>query len=165
MALVSCISASCACSLCSSGAIWCWSRCIRVRSSTWSPEASVARVLTRRRFIVGAAAASLLAGCERRPVMGFLGAIKSWNEKFEGFVFSPNRLAPELPPSAETPENAFPAYFISDEMPPVPVKWGLKVGGLAQRPAGPTLAQPTAPPAPDRGLPPHCLDGWTAVAS
>ncbi len=62
-------------------------------------------LLTRRRFLIGAAAASLLAGCDRvHPVAGFLRARKDWNEKFEGFVFSPHCLAPELPPSATTPE-------------------------------------------------------------
>ena len=128
----------------------------------------MARVLTRRKFVIGAAgaaAASLLAGCESRPVMSFLGAMKSWNEKFEGFVFSPSRLAPELPPSAATPENAFPAYFISDAMPPMPVNWSLKVGGLIKRPAVLTLAQLRAMPPTDMRVQHHCVEGWSAVAS
>jgi hypothetical protein len=63
----------------------------------------VSRLITRRKFIVGAAAASVLAGCQTHQIKGFLGAMKDWNENFEGFVFSPNRLAPELPVSATTP--------------------------------------------------------------
>jgi len=128
----------------------------------------VARVLTRRRFVIGAAgaaAASLLAGCESRPVMSFLGAMKSWNEKFEGFVFSPNRLAPELPPPAQTPENAFPAYFISDAMPSVPANWTLKVGGLVEHPAVLTLDQLQRMPRTDMRVQHHCVEGWSAVAS
>ncbi len=125
----------------------------------------MARVLTRRRFVIGAAGASLLAGCESRPVMSFLGAMKSWNEKFEGFVFSPNRLAPELPPPAQTPENAFPAYFISDAMPSVPANWTLKVGGLVEHPAVLTLDQLQRMPRTDMRVQHHCVEGWSAVAS
>ncbi len=137
----------------------------------------MARVLTRRRFVIGAAgaaAASLLAGCESRPVMSFLGAMKSWNEKFEGFVFSPNRLAPELPPNrlapelpppAQTPENAFPAYFISGAMPSVPANWTLKVGGLVEHPAVLTLDQLQRMPRTDMRVQHHCVEGWSAVAS
>ena len=59
----------------------------------------MSRLITRRRFVVGASAASLLAGCEAHPLKGFLGAMKEWNEGFEGFMFSPSRLAPEEPAS------------------------------------------------------------------
>jgi hypothetical protein len=89
----------------------------------------VSSLITRRKFIVGAAAASLLAGCQAHPIKGFLGAMKDWNENFEGFVFSPGRLAPEVPASETTAESAFPAYFISDSIPSVPANWTLSVGG------------------------------------
>jgi DMSO/TMAO reductase YedYZ molybdopterin-dependent catalytic subunit len=93
----------------------------------------VSRLITRRRFIAGASAASLLAGCDAHPIKGFLGAMKEWNEKFEGFMFSPGHLAPEEPASNTTPESAFPTYFIADSMPTVPANWTLSVGGLVER--------------------------------
>jgi hypothetical protein len=91
--------------------------------------ANVAERISRRNLIAGLAAASLLAGCKSRPVVGFLGFMQRWNVTADGLIFSPHRLAPELPPSAATPESAFPAYFISDEMPLPPPDWILKVGG------------------------------------
>jgi DMSO/TMAO reductase YedYZ molybdopterin-dependent catalytic subunit len=125
----------------------------------------VARILTRRKFIVGAAAASLLTGCESRPVTAFLAAMKTVNEKVEGLVFSPSRLAPELPASADTPEAAIPNYFISDSLPVAPANWTLKVGGLVQHPATFTLAQLQQMPRTQMRVQHHCVEGWSAVAA
>jgi DMSO/TMAO reductase YedYZ molybdopterin-dependent catalytic subunit len=122
--------------------------------------------LSRRRFLLGAAAASVLAACDRaHPVAGFLTIMKDWNEKFEGFVFSPSRLAPELPASATTPEEAFPKYFISDDLPTVPDNWSLKVGGLVARPAMFSLDQLMRLPRTEMRVQHHCVEGWSAVAA
>ena len=122
--------------------------------------------LTRRRFLVSAAAASLLAGCDRaHPAAGFLRTMKDWNEKFEGFVFSPGRLAPELPASAATPELVFPSYFISNSMPFVPANWSLRVGGMIARPAVLSLEQLKGLPRTEMRVQHHCVEGWSAVAS
>jgi DMSO/TMAO reductase YedYZ molybdopterin-dependent catalytic subunit len=120
--------------------------------------------LTRRRFLA-IGAASLVTGCESHPIMQFLGAMQHWNEKAEGVIFSPRRLAPELPASMTTPEDAFPAYFISDSMPVPPPDWTLKVGGLVRRPMVLTLAQLRAMPRTDMCVQHHCVEGWSAVAS
>jgi DMSO/TMAO reductase YedYZ molybdopterin-dependent catalytic subunit len=125
----------------------------------------VSKLITRRRFIVGAAAASLLAGCQSRPIKGFLGAMKDWNEKFEGAVFSPSRLAPELRASATTPESAFPSYFIADTMPVAPPNWTLSVGGMVERELVMTLDQLLKLTRTDMRVRHHCVEGWSAVAS
>lgn len=125
----------------------------------------MSKLITRRKFIAGAAAASLLAGCDAHPIKSFLGAMKGWNEKFEGFVFSPGRLAPELPQSDETPEDAFPSYFISDTMPLVPNNWTLTVGGLVERPRVLTIDQIRRMARTDMRVRHHCVEGWSAVAS
>jgi DMSO/TMAO reductase YedYZ molybdopterin-dependent catalytic subunit len=123
-------------------------------------------LLTRRRFLRSAAAASLLAGCDSlHPVTGFLLAMKDWNAKFEGLIFSPHRLAPELPVSAATPELAFPSYFISDSMPFPPDHWSLKVGGLVSRPMLFSLEQLQQLPRTEMRVQHHCVEGWSAVAS
>jgi DMSO/TMAO reductase YedYZ molybdopterin-dependent catalytic subunit len=121
--------------------------------------------LTRRKFILAAAASSILVGCDSHPVGTFLDVMKQWNEGFEGFLFSPHRLAPELPPSAQTPEAAFPSYFISDSMPFPPTDWKLKVGGLVARPMTLTLDQLRQMPRTDMRVQHHCVEGWSAVAS
>ena len=125
----------------------------------------MAERISRRNLIVGLTAASLLSGCESRPVMGFLALMQRWNATADGLIFSPHRLAPELPPSAATPESAFPAYFISDEMPLPSPDWMLKVGGLVQRPMMLTLQQIQQMPRTDMRVQHHCVEGWSAVAA
>jgi DMSO/TMAO reductase YedYZ molybdopterin-dependent catalytic subunit len=104
-------------------------------------------------------------GCESAPVRGFLDVMGRWNESAEGWFFAPQRLAPELPPSAETPEAAFPAYFISDSMPLPPQNWTLRVGGLVRRPLVLTLEQLHQMPRTEMRVQHHCVEGWSAVAS
>jgi DMSO/TMAO reductase YedYZ molybdopterin-dependent catalytic subunit len=125
----------------------------------------VADRISRRRFLSGAAAISFLAGCESRPATRFLGMMRRWNEEVEKAMFSPHRLAPELPASATTPESAFPAYYISDSIPVSPANWTLKVGGLVRRPMILTLAQIQKMPLTRMRVQHHCVEGWSAVAS
>ncbi len=121
--------------------------------------------ISRRRFVTGAAAASLLAGCDSRPIASFLRAMKDWNAGFEAALFSPSRLAPELPESATTPEADFPEYYISDEAPDVPPNWFLTVGGLVERPRRFMLAELQAMTQTSMRVRHHCVEGWSAVAS
>ena len=126
----------------------------------------MSELLTRRRFLITCAAASFLAGCDRvHPVSGFLGGMKDWNEKFEEFLFSQKSLAPQLPPSATTPEEAFPAYFISNSMPVASAHWSLKVGGMVARPTVFSLEQIQKLPRTEMRVQHHCVEGWSAVAS
>ncbi len=125
----------------------------------------MADLISRRKFLSGAAAISLLAGCESRPATHFLGLMRRWNEKVEAAMFSPHRLAPELPASATTRESAFPIYYISDSIPVAPANWTLKVGGLVRRPMILTLAQIQKMPRTDMRVQHHCVEGWSAVAS
>ena len=123
-------------------------------------------LLTRRRFVIGAAAATLVAGCDRvHPVAGFLRGMKDWNERFEELLFSGRHLAPELPPSATTPEDAFPIYFISNSMPVAPAHWALKVGGMIAHPMEFSLDQLQKLPQTEMRVQHHCVEGWSAVAS
>jgi DMSO/TMAO reductase YedYZ molybdopterin-dependent catalytic subunit len=91
--------------------------------------------------------------------------MQRWNQKVEEDIFSPARLAPELPPSATTPEDAFPAYFISDSMPLPPPGWMLKIGGLVKRPLQLSLAELQAMARTSMRVQHHCVEGWSAVAS
>jgi hypothetical protein len=66
----------------------------------------VARIIRRRRLLGGLEAASLLAGCDAsHPVSAFLEWMLRFNERFEGFIFSPSRLAPESPERELTPNT------------------------------------------------------------
>jgi len=126
----------------------------------------VAKLIARRRLIGGLAAASFLAGCDAsHPVTAFLEWMLRFNEHFESFVFSPSRLAPELPENELTPEEAFPSYFMSDVMPFPPDAWSLKVGGMVARPGIFTLDQLKAMPRTAMRVRHHCVEGWSAVAA
>ena len=125
----------------------------------------MAKLVTRRKFLMGTTALSLLAGCESRLAGAFLGLMRGWNERFEELLFSPRKLAPELPASATTDENAFPAYFISTAMPLAPSNWSLKIGGLIEHPTVLTLEQLRAMPSTEMRVQHHCVEGWSAVAA
>lgn len=122
--------------------------------------------ITRRRLLVTVAAGSALAACERIAVRsGFLAGMGRWNARVDRFLFGPERLARELPPSATTPAHAFPSYFISGDMPFPPAGWTLKVGGLVARPATFSLDQLQRMTRTDMRVRHHCVEGWSAVAS
>jgi DMSO/TMAO reductase YedYZ molybdopterin-dependent catalytic subunit len=126
----------------------------------------VAKVITRRKLLAGFAAASLLAGCDApHPVSLFLKRMLRFNERFEGFIFSPSRLAPESPEKDLTPERAWPSYFIADTMPFPPAGWTLKVGGMVGRPGVFTLEHLKAMPRASMRVRHHCVEGWSAVAA
>lgn len=123
------------------------------------------RSINRRELILGAAAASVLSGCDNRASALFLKAMERWNERFQEALFSPHRLAPELPPGSETPLADFPMYFISDDLPIAPANWTLKIGGLVTHPAVLTLDQVRKLPRTAMRIQHHCVEGWSAVAS
>ena len=125
----------------------------------------MADLIGRRRFITGAAAFALLAGCESRPAGAFLDMMRGWNERFEDLLFSPRRLAPEQPESALTPEEDFPQYFIATAMPIAPANWSLKIGGTVRHPMTLTLDQLQRMPATEMRVQHHCVEGWSAVAA
>src|SRR5271166_1802495 len=91
-------------------------------------------VIARRKLITGTVAMTLLAGCKPQAVHAVARLVREVNETFEEILFSPDRLAPVLPKSDQTPEEDFPCYFRSASMPVAPTNWILKVGGLIQHP-------------------------------
>jgi DMSO/TMAO reductase YedYZ molybdopterin-dependent catalytic subunit len=122
-------------------------------------------VIARREFISATAAMTLLAGCKPHIVHAVAGLTGEWNETFEKVLFSPNRLAPELSESDQTPDKDFPVYFHSSSTPVAPANWILKVGGLIQHPLILKLDQLLDMPAAEMRVRHYCIDGWSAVAS
>jgi DMSO/TMAO reductase YedYZ molybdopterin-dependent catalytic subunit len=108
---------------------------------------------------------TLPAGCKPHAVHAVAGLTRGLNEDFEELLFSPDRLAPELPVSLQTPDKDFPCYFRSASVPVAPPNWTLKVGGLIQHPLILRLEQLLGMPATEMRVRHYCVDGWSAVAS
>jgi DMSO/TMAO reductase YedYZ molybdopterin-dependent catalytic subunit len=126
---------------------------------------------TRRRFLAtGLRSAGLMAlgglACDSsRPHAGFLGLMERVNERFQGAMFDPRRLAPELAEDEESDLADFPAYKISRSFPIAPAGWALAVRGLVARPLTLSLADLRRLPQTRTRVRHHCVEGWSAVAS
>ncbi len=127
--------------------------------------------VTRRDLFLGAARSAgllLLGGtaCDaERPKAGALGLMERFNERLERALFDPTRLAPELPASAQTDPEQFPAYKIGPDYPEAPAGWGLRVGGLVKRPLLLSLEDLRRLPRTRTRVRHHCVEGWSAVAA
>ena len=122
--------------------------------------------LTRRQFVATIAPGIIMATARTTHAQsGFLQWMGRWNERVERFLFRPARLGAEVPPAETTPADAFPSYFISDDIPVAPAGWVLRVGGLVARPATFSLAQLQQLPRTDIRVRHHCVEGWSAVAA
>ena len=125
----------------------------------------MARLITRRKLLLGLAASTALAGCDGgRTATAFLAGMERWNERVDRLLFSENRLAPEPPASELTPEADFPSYFISDSVPLAPDNWMLVVGGMVAQPSVFSLDQLMRMPRTGMRVRHHCVEGWSAVA-
>jgi DMSO/TMAO reductase YedYZ molybdopterin-dependent catalytic subunit len=126
----------------------------------------VPNIITRRQFAAMVATGAVVAtGKTARAQSGFLRWMGSWNERVDRALFGSDRLAAELPPAEATPANAFPSYFISEDMPVAPAGWVLKVGGLVARPTMFSLEQLQQLTRTDMRVRHHCVEGWSAVAA
>ena len=125
----------------------------------------MARLITRRKLLLGLAAGATLAGCDGGgTATAFLAGMERWNERVDRLLFSENRLAPEPPASDLTPEADFPSYFISDSVPLAPDNWMLVVGGMVTQPSVFSLDQLMRMPRTGMRVRHHCVEGWSAVA-
>ena len=124
----------------------------------------MAKLITRRKLLLGLAAGATLAGCDGGTAKAFLAGMGRWNERVDRLLFSENRLAPEPPASDLTPEADFPSYFISDSVPIAPDNWMLVVGGMVAQPSVFSLDQLMRMPRTGMRVRHHCVEGWSAVA-
>lgn len=125
------------------------------------------RGLGRRAFFASAIAASssLVIGCDpRKPRTKWLGTMERWNERIERGLFSGSRVAPTARAGDRTSPDAFPEYYIADDLPLAPAGWVLQVRGLVDRPADFSLEDLRRMTRTDVRVEHHCVEGWSAVA-
>jgi DMSO/TMAO reductase YedYZ molybdopterin-dependent catalytic subunit len=123
------------------------------------------RLFLKRTLSLGALA--LLTGCDVTDVDAVqktLWAMSKWNDRVQGWLFSPNRLAPIYPESAITKPFPFNAFYDEGEAPMVdPGRYRLALGGLIRDKKPWTLAQLHTLPQVSQITRHVCVEGWSAI--
>ena len=126
----------------------------------------------RRNFLRGAAslgALTFLTGCDiidSNAAEGTLRMMSKFNDKVQGLIFNPNKLAPTFPESAITRPFPFNAYYSQDEAPEVDGEsYKLEIAGLVDNKKPWTLDELYALPQ-EKQITRHiCVEGWSAIGS
>ena len=125
---------------------------------------------SRRLFLRGAAslgALTMLTGCDivdSDAAEGVLRKISTFNDRVQGLLFNPNKLAPTYLESAITRPFPFNAYYAEDEAPEVDGKeYKLEVGGLVDNKEPWVLDQLYALPQESQITRHVCVEGWSAI--
>jgi DMSO/TMAO reductase YedYZ molybdopterin-dependent catalytic subunit len=128
------------------------------------------RLVERRLFLkqsLSLGALALLTGCDVTDVDGVqktLLAMSKWNDRVQGWLFNPSKLAPTYPESAITQPFPFNAYYDEDEVPRVDTeRYRLALGGLIRDKTPWTLPQLYALPQVSQVTRHVCVEGWSAI--
>ncbi|KWR91922.1 molybdopterin-dependent oxidoreductase [Cupriavidus sp. IDO] len=109
----------------------------------------------------------LLTGCsitDEPSVESFLMAVSRFNDRVQGWLFDPHRLAPTYPESMLTRPFPFNAYYGIDEVPEVDADgFRLEVGGLVSHKTPWTLEELYALPQTSQVTRHICVEGWSAI--
>jgi DMSO/TMAO reductase YedYZ molybdopterin-dependent catalytic subunit len=133
------------------------------------PRAQVA-LLERRLFLgrgLSLGALAMLSGCnvtDQEAVQKVLWRMSRWNDRVQGWIFDPDRLAPEFPETAITKPFPFNAFYGMSEVPRVDAaSYKLEVGGLVREKKGWTLPELYALPQVSQVTRHICVEGWSAI--
>jgi len=126
--------------------------------------------MERRLFLkqgLSLGALALLTGCaisEEEKVQNVLMRMSGWNDDVQGWLFNPNRLAPEFPESAITKPFPFNAYYSEEEVIDVDGgKYKLELGGMIKERKPWTLPDLYALPQVSQVTRHICVEGWSAI--
>jgi DMSO/TMAO reductase YedYZ molybdopterin-dependent catalytic subunit len=123
------------------------------------------RLFLRRGLSVGALA--LLSGCDLtgdESVQKVLSAMSRWNDGVQGWLFDPNRLAPEFPESRITSPFPFNAYYSEEEVIDVDgASYRLELSGLIRDRKPWDLPSLYALPQVSQVTRHICVEGWSAI--
>jgi DMSO/TMAO reductase YedYZ molybdopterin-dependent catalytic subunit len=123
------------------------------------------RLFLQRSFTLGGL--SLLTGCaiaDDGSAESALMKVSRFNDKVQGWLFDPNRLAPTYPESMITRPFPFNAYYGEDEIRQVDAdSYRLEVTGMVADRHAWTLAELQALPQTDQVTRHICVEGWSAI--
>jgi DMSO/TMAO reductase YedYZ molybdopterin-dependent catalytic subunit len=141
-----------------------------MKNSRLSDRAPEIRSIERRIFLkqsLSIGALSLLAGCELtsdEEVQHVLGAMSSWNDRVQGWLFDPNKLAPEYPESRITRPFPFNAYYAESEVQVIDeTDYKLELAGLIKDKKPWRLPELYALPQVSQVTRHICVEGWSAI--
>jgi DMSO/TMAO reductase YedYZ molybdopterin-dependent catalytic subunit len=107
---------------------------------------------------------SLGALTDGEGVQKVLWAMSRWNDRVQGWLFDPNKLAPEYPEARITVPFPFNAYYEEHEAPRVDgASYKLEVGGLVREKRPWTLPELYALPQTTQITRHICVEGWSAI--
>src|SRR5512135_1458801 len=123
------------------------------------------RLFLRRTLTLGGL--SLLSGCaivDEDSAEHALMKVSRFNDRVQGWLFDPNKLAPTYPESMITRPFPFNAYYDEDEVPEVDAaSYRLELGGLVADKRAWTLPELQALPQTDQVTRHICVEGWSAI--
>ena len=110
---------------------------------------------------------ALLSGCELTEddgVQRMLMSMSRWNDRAQGWLFNPNKLAPEYPESAITKPFPFNAFYGEDEIEEVDANsYKLELAGLIREKKPWSLPELHALPQISQITRHICVEGWSAI--
>ncbi|HSH96762.1 MAG: molybdopterin-dependent oxidoreductase [Methylophilaceae bacterium] len=110
---------------------------------------------------------SLLSGCvltDDDSIEKMLMSVSRWNDKVQGFLFDPNKMAPTYPESMITKPFPFNAYYGEDEIRMVDGNsYKLELSGLIKERKPWTLSQLAMLPQTSQVTRHICVEGWSAI--
>jgi DMSO/TMAO reductase YedYZ molybdopterin-dependent catalytic subunit len=123
------------------------------------------RLFAKRAITLGGL--SMLTGCQlttEQSVNTFLTAVSRMNDRVQGWLFDPNRLAPTYPESMLTKPFPFNAFYDIDSAPQVDgASYKLEISGLVQDKHAWTLPELYALPQASQITRHICVEGWSAI--
>jgi len=132
--------------------------------------APVIEKIERRLFLrqtLSLGALTMLSGCELTDddsVQRVLGAMSRWNDRVQGWLFDPNKLAPEYPESAITRPFPYNGYYPESEVRIIDGnQYRLELGGLIREKKPWTLPELYALPQTSQVTRHICVEGWSAI--
>ena len=145
----------------------------KTMGASFLPHRSSAIINLERRLFLGRSlsvgALAMLSGCaisDDEGVQTVLSRISGWNDDVQGWLFNPNRLAPEFPESRITRPFPFNAYYSEAEVIDVDGgKYKLELGGMIKERKPWTLPELYALPQVTQITRHICVEGWSAIGS